>query len=293
MNWLTKHAVISLVIINLFSIHLATSQTTYEIVVFSDQQFHNGNFELAANEYNRALFFGYRSPDELCLKIANCYINLNKPTLSAIFFDRAYFSGTTDSIKTEAILGKAFSLILDKQFMLAISELINLDSARIEDQNLRLNFLKGIAYFGLNQDQLAETSLKKCLKKSSNQSNIEAIEKEFTKIQESEKRFNPHTAWLMSLILPGSGQIYAGNYKESANSVLLLGGLVYLATTLAARYSTLEAIVIIFPWFQRYYLGWAGKAEKLTLEKQISKRNKSYQAILRQIELVDQKKAIN
>jgi hypothetical protein len=293
MNWLTKPVVIFLVVTNLLFIQSSFCQNTDLIVVFSDQQFAKGNFGLAANEYNRALFFGYHAPDELCLKIANCYINLNKPDLSALFFDRAYFSGVSDSIKTEAIIGKSFSLILDKQYMLALSELMNLDSAKIAEQDIKLNFLKGIAYFGLNQDELAEVAFKKSVSKSSGINSAYDIEKEFQQIKKSEKRFNPHTAWLLSLLVPGTGQAYAGDYKEAANSAFLLGGIIYLATTFAAKYSALEAIVIILPWFQRYYMGGANKAERLAIEKQERKRNDSYQRILSKIEMANQQKTLN
>jgi hypothetical protein len=289
MNWSIKPVVIFSLIINLYFIQRSFCQDTDKIVIFSDQQFAKGNFELAANEYNRALFFGYHEPDRLCLKIANCYLNLNKTDMSAVFFDRAYFSGTTDSIKTEAILGKSFSLILDRQYMLALAELMNLDSAKIAEQDIKLNFLKGIAYFGLRQDELAESAFKKSVDIYSENNCISNIEKEFQQIKKSEKRYNPHTAWLMSLIVPGTGQAYAGEYKDAVNSAVMLGGIIYLATSFAAKYSALEAIAIILPWFQRYYMGGANKAERLALEKQESKRNDSYQSILKHIENGEQK----
>ncbi len=293
MNWLIKPVVIFSVISSLFIGSPSFCQDTESIVTFSDQQFERGNYELAANEYNRALFFGSSNPESICLKIASCYINLNQPALSAMFFDRAFFSASSDSIKTEAILGKSFSLILDKQYMLALSELMNLDSAKISEQNIRLNFLKGIAHFGLNEDKQAEIAFKKSILESTGKNYMNDIEKEFMLIRETETRYNPHTAWLLSLIVPGTGQAYAGEYKEAANSALLLGGIIYLATTFAVKYSALEAIVIILPWFQRYYMGGANKAERLTLEKQERKRNDSYQRMLSHIEIANQPKTIN
>lgn len=293
MNWLIKPVVIFSAISSLFIGSPSFCQDTESIVTFSDQQFERGNYELAANEYNRALFFGSSNPESICLKIASCYINLNQPALSALFFDRAFFSASSDSIKTEAILGKSFSLILDKQYMLALSELMNLDSAKISEQNIRLNFLKGIAHFGLNDDIQAEIAFKKSILESAGKDYMNDIEKEFLLIRETESRYNPHTAWLFSLIIPGTGQAYAGEYKEAANSALLLGGIIYLATTFAVKYSALEAIVIILPWFQRYYMGGANKAERLTLEKQERKRNDSYQRMLSRIEIANQPKTIN
>lgn len=293
MNWLAKPAILFLGIINFLVVQSSFCQNLDEIVSFSDQQYEKGNFELAANEYNRALFFGYHEQDRLCLKIANCYFNQNNLEQSAIFYDRAYFSSGSDSIKTEAVLGKSFSLILEKNFVLALSELMNIDSTSIADQNSRLNFLKGIAYFGLNENDLAEEAFKKCVAGFSDRSALLAFEKEFVDLKKSEKRFNPQTAWLMSLFVPGTGQLYSGEYKEAANSAALLGGLIYLTISFATKYSFVEAIVVVLPWFQRYYIGGANKAERLALEKQKSKRNDSYQAIMRRIDSQSQSNRAN
>ncbi len=293
MNWLAKPVILFLGIINFLSVQTALCQNLDEIVRFSDQQYEKGNYELAANEYNRALFFSYNAQDQLCLKIANCYLNLNKLDQSAIFFDRAFFSSNSDSIKTEAVLGKSFSLILEKNFMLAISELMNIDSTNVNDQYRRLNFLKGIAYFGLNEDDLAETSFNQCVAGYSEKTVRRAFMKEFAELKKSEKRFNPHTAWMLSLFIPGAGQFYSGEYKEAINSAALLGGLVYLTVSFATKYSFVEAIVVILPWFQRYYIGGSNKAERLALEKQLSKRNAIYQKIMHQIDTESQQNPAN
>jgi hypothetical protein len=40
----------------------------------------------------------------------------------------------------------------------------------------------------------------------------------------------------------------------------------------------------MLPWFQRYYIGGANKAEKFAIEQQLAMRNNSYQAILELLE---------
>ena len=293
MNWFKKPVRLFLVIINFFFLQSSYGQNLDEIVEFSDQQFAKGNFELAANEYNRALFFGYQAQDQLYLKIANCYFNQNQLEQCSGFYDRAYFSSSSDSIKTEAILGKSFSLILDKNYLLALSELMNIDSAKIKSQDIKFNFLKALAYFGLHQDELSDEAFKKCAKELSADISLSEIETEFDAIKKSEKRYNPHTAWLLSLFVPGTGQLYSGEYKEAANSAVLLGGLLYLTISFAGKYSVFEAIAVVLPWFQRYYMGGANKAEKLTLEKQMAKRYDSYQAIMRLIDTESMRKHAN
>lgn len=285
MNWRSKLLILFL-LTNSLSVRSAFCQNLSEIVRFSDQNFAGGNYELAANEYNRALFFGCPEQDQICLKIANCYFKQHKFEQSIQFYDRAYFSSTSDSIKTEAILGKAFSLIIGKNYLMALSELMNVDSAKNSYHDVKLNFLKGIAYFGLHEDESSEKSFKKCLAKLSME-NDSVIDLEFKAIKKSEKRFNPHTAWLLSMILPGTGQFYAGEVMEGFNSSLLLGGLFFSAVLIAEEYSFFIALVTILPWYQRYYMGGANKAERLTMEKQMVKRNDSYQSILRRIELAN------
>jgi TM2 domain-containing membrane protein YozV len=166
---------------------------------------------------------------------------------------------------------------------LALSELINVDSAKNTYHDVKLHFLKGITYFGLHEDELSEKSFNKCLAMLSLEKDS-LLDLEFKAIKKSEKRFNPHTAWMLSMILPGTGQFYAGEVIEGFNSSLLLGGLFFSAVLIAKEYSFFIALVTILPWFQRYYMGGANKAERLTMEKQMVKRNDSYQSILLRIE---------
>jgi tetratricopeptide (TPR) repeat protein len=282
MSWRNKLLILCLLTNSLF-VQSAFCQNLAEIVSFSDESFEAGNFELAANEYNRALFFGCPEQDQICLKIASCYFKQQKYEQSIQFYDRAYFSSTSDSIRTEAILGKAFALIIIKNYLMALTELINVDSAKNTYHDVKLHFLKGITYFGLHEDELSEKSFKTCLAMLSLEKDS-LLDLEFKEIKKSEKRFNPHTAWMLSMILPGTGQFYAGEVMEGFNSSLLLGGLFFSAVLIAKEYSFFIALVTILPWFQRYYMGGANKAERLTMEKQMVKRNDSYQSILLRIE---------
>jgi hypothetical protein len=135
----------------------------------------------------------------------------------------------------------------------------------------------------LHEDKLSETFFNKCLFQLSFK-NDSVIKRDFYAIKKAEKRFNPRTAYFLSLVLPGTGQFYSGSIKEGLNSAILLDGLLFAAVLLAREYSTVTSFVTILPWFQRYYLGGANKAERLAHEKQLAKRNDIYQNILQTIE---------
>jgi hypothetical protein len=260
------------------------SQSLAEIVAFADQQYKVENYKSAIYEYNRALFFGYSSQDKLYMNIAKAYFYQKDLDQSIVFFDKAYFNTASDSLKNEAILGKSFSLILEEQWLLAISEMMNMDTTTSLHQTAKMNLFQGIAYFGLHEDELAQKSFRNCLTKLSPGSNLEYIDNQFTLIRKNEKRYNPKTGWVLSLILPGAGQLYAGDYKNSINSLALVGGLFYLTIGYASSASVLEAFFIILPWIQRYYLGGAGKAENLTLEHQLKDRNNLYVSLVEYLE---------
>lgn len=287
MNWSIRCVILFYAINTILFPAVSVGQSLSEVADFAEEQYKSENFEVAASEFGRALYFGHSGQDKLFLKVANCYFNLKDFEQSIVFYDKAYFASQSDSIKNEAILGKSFSLIVENQWMLALSELMNIDNAASDDQKSKMNFLQGIAYFGLHEDELAESSFKKCLNDLPLNVDFQSIEHEFESIRKNEKRFNPKTAWALSLIIPGSGQFYSKEYKEAANSAILLGGLFYLTVNFATKFSFAEAVLVMLPWFQRYYIGGANKAEKFAIEQQLAMRNNSYQAIL---ELLETKK---
>ncbi|MBN1926237.1 MAG: hypothetical protein JW798_10400, partial [Prolixibacteraceae bacterium] len=92
-----------------FALH---AQEVGDVVGFADEQFDKGNYSIAAQEYNRAMFFGYNDIGYLSLKIGHCYIEMNDYNLAANFYDRSYRYSLNDSIKNEAVLGKTFCLIM-------------------------------------------------------------------------------------------------------------------------------------------------------------------------------------
>jgi len=78
----------------------------------------------------------------------------------------------------------------------------------------------------------------------------------------SEGRKRPETAVLLSTIVPGAGQLYAGHPLEALHAFCLSVACAYWTYVTAANGSLLEAAVGPFPWFLRYYGGnryWAAE----------------------------------
>ena len=270
-----------ILIISLIWSTFVPAQTVDDVVRLADTQFGQGNFANAAKEYNRAFFFGYNKQDELSLQIARCYTQLNQLELASDFYNKAYRLSGSDSIKDEALLGEAFGLLIQEKYVLAISELLNLSENASTQQKIQYHFLKGIAHYGIRDDSIAYTEFVQSLQLSGALTlNGEILKTEFDKVFRYQKRYNPKRAYVMSGIVPGSGQLYTGAIKNGINSMLLIGGLYLIAINVARNYSFWDAAVALFPWVQRYYLGGMDKSKELAISKIESKRYESYLKII-------------
>ena len=272
-----------ILIINLLAGLVSYSQSVADVVGFADDEFAKGNFAIAAQEYNRALFFGSDRTDVLSLQIGHCYTELSNYQMAADFYDHAYKYSNDDSIKNESSLGKAFCLLLQKMNLQAIEELLYITDNANKEQKIKMHYLKGIAYFGMKEDTLACDEMKNVLElsgysESDTVSNL--LLAEFDKVYRYNKRYNPNRGYIMSAIIPGSGQMSVGAIKEGINSMLLIAGLYFFAFEIIKSYSFIDAVITLLPWLQRYYMGGMDKAKGLAISKIEVKRYESYQKIL-------------
>lgn len=269
-----------LIISCLFSLTVR-AQSVSEIVSFANTQFESENFAIAVKEYNRALFFGAEKVDEVSMQIAHCYTELANYQLAEDFYDQAYRHSQSDSLKNEAILGKSYCLLLENKNLAALSELIYFNNETNLDQQIQSHFLNGIAYYALKNDSLALEEFSTVLELSETTDSVKALlNSEFKKVFRYQKRYNPMRTYIMSGIVPGSGQLSVGAVKEGINSMVLIAGLYIVAAQIIINYSLVDAALSLFPWIQRYYMGGMDKAKGLAVSKIESKRYESYEKII-------------
>jgi tetratricopeptide (TPR) repeat protein len=271
-----------ILIISLFLVSFSYGQSVEDVVRFANEQYEKGNFKIAAQEYNRALFFGYDKVDELSMQIGHCYTELSDYNLAASFYERSFKYSNSDSLKNEAILGKAYCLLLQNKNFLALNELIYISDHSTVQQKTGMHYLKGIAFYGLGDDTLAYDEFYTVLDLTGiNDSAKTILTSEFDKVYRYNKKYNPNRAYIMSGIIPGSGQISVGAFKDGINSMVLLAGLSLVAVLmLSEHYLFIDVALALFPWIQRYYLGGMDKAKGLAFSKIEAKRYESYQRII-------------
>lgn len=267
----------------LFSICLMQSglaQTVAQSQQMADKYFELGQYEQALKTYLRVLYFSDTNNWEIYRKMARCSEFSGQPQKAYEYLNLAYFNAPGDSTKNELSFEKVAVHLKYQEFSHAQKELLDMEPASGYFQQKQY-FYFGIAYFGNHEFEESHRNFAALFDSNDLHylSQLEALFEENEKIE----RINPKTAQIMSLIIPGSGQIYAGDIKSGINSFLLNGTLMYLFM-LTADYTTfLDASIIVYPWFFRYYIGGFKNAGTIAENKKAEKRSMVYQEIIRLI----------
>ena len=245
-----------------------------------------GQYELAIALFQRVLFFSdgpYR--DKSFLALAECYSHIKESDKALMFYDLAYDNAVSDSLANEILFKKAALKLLESRFMQALSDLFSITPIRQSD-SLRLNLYLASSYFGIKDFERARSYFFGCIPPGDSSSGVQ-IDALFQR-NEKYHRLNPKAAKIMSIIVPGSGQLYSGHIKEGLNSLLLTGGLAWLTFNTITRLSYLDAMLSVFPWFYRYYSGGLSNAGELANERIREHESEIYHALLEVIARANQ-----
>jgi len=252
---------------------------------FAQELLSQGQYESAALTFERILLFDKeRQFPEAIVRVADCHKRAGNYVAAAGFYQRAYFAVQTDSLQNEMILQKSFCLLQGKEFQEAIAELFHLPDEGSKEYLNRKDFYLGIAHFGAERFLDAEGYFESWLKRSTQGSEGKegALRSLSDLFDENDRisRLNPRKARMMSLIIPGSGQIYAGDWRNGLNSLAITGGLYYLFYINAQQTTFWESLLIVFPWFQRYYSGGMDAAYRITKTRKAERRAEKYREII-------------
>ncbi len=254
-----------------------TSKEVKNILDFANYQYEKSNFHLAIKEYQRALYWAKDTKNaKVYSKLANCYFSLENYKKAGEFFDLAYYLSENDSFKYSNLFRKIECFLLTKQFNYALMELNNMDSLNYKTLKKK-SFYIGVSYFGLRNFKNSEHYFLMSLDSFEHDKKFK-----IKSIFEQKKLFypNPRLAKNLSLFIPGSGQMYIKDFKNMINSTILVGSLGYLTVHMIKKYSYLDALLSIFPWFFRYYQGGYQKIYKKAKLELSQNRNEIYKEIL-------------
>ena len=242
-----------------------------------------GNYDAAITEYRRFLFF---HPDDERIGEAyhNCGLAYRAQGLwtEAITALRiAMHHATDDESKSEYQLTLAVTLIALQDYDLAQLELIKV-TLRSPSAMLyrRALFLRAVAYtYQFRWDEAREV-----LK---NWSTDERLDKLFDAAINTPRK-SVSFARVLSTILPGAGQVYAGNWRSGLNALFLNGGAGFLTVDAALDGYYTDALLWGGLVFWRYYRGNTFRARQAAEQFNQQRTQEAAEAILHRLqEIVD------
>lgn len=249
------------------------AQTVEESLLFARQQLAEGNHPLALKTYQRVLFFGKdRFRDECQRQMAALYAEQGDFVKAVFYYDLLYESATSDSLRYDASFNKTGILMLQNQYKKALLELLSLPKNLPEPWKSRKQLYLGAAHFGIREFELARQDLLPLF--AENDVEGRATFERLMRQAERTARKSPKTARILSMVLPGAGQFYAGDYKNGLNSLTLNVLLGYWFVSTGISYSLVDAFATVTPWFFRYYGGGVRRAGEI-LEKKKEARLRS------------------
>lgn len=258
------------------------AQDLQQTLEFAHQQYTTHQYQGAIKAYRRVLFFGIEEVgNQVFEPLANCYLAVGNAQAAHTYLDLAYANEAEDSLKNELLFKKATAFMLQGQYPYAQVELLNVESEGPYFLNKQA-FYQGVIAFQLEKFDQAEDYFVSIIDPA-DQEAITAIQQIF-KDNARLKRFNPNKVRIMSAILPGLGQLYCGEYKDAINSLLLVGGLGVLFGYTTVNLSIGDALISIFPWYQRYFVGGYRRAYRLAEDKIKTDRADLYQHLLDHIQ---------
>lgn len=248
---------------------------------FAHQQYQNKQFEEAILSYRRVLFFDQKQGQEVYKSLAYAYWEANQDWQKSIYyFDLAYQISHDEQEQYQIIFTKIQLYLLVHKYNDVQLELASLDDDELSHKLLlRKRFYQGIVTFQQHKYSESEQFLEVCLENDSLA--IQQLSNAFLSFKKSKKRFRPKKIRNMSMIIPGLGQMYCGDWKAGINSLLLTTGLATIFVITAQGYTLLDATLTIIPWFQRYYSGGYKKAYKIAKHRIEDEKDKTYQEVIK------------
>jgi tetratricopeptide (TPR) repeat protein len=265
---------ISIIINSLF---LRAGYSVDSILVFADSQYNRGNYDLALKEYQRVGFHvGFTDP-YLLYKLGNCYLSRGDWVSARNYYDQVIRTATHDSLLVYAEFKKISSLIREKSYKKALINLFGIPDSTYQTSSAEIDLLFAITYFGMEDFSTSKQYFQKMVPKDSvARAKIDSLFNEKKLIM----RPSPNLAYALSMIIPGTGQIYSGRIADGINSFLLNEALVVLSIFVAYEYTILDAIISVLPWYYRYYTGGLENAREGAIEERQRRRSRLYKQTL-------------
>jgi len=265
---------------------LLAAITTDPALKNGDRFFAAGNYEAAITEYERYLFFNPAGePASYAYQqIGLAYRNEGDWRPAIEMLRRAAAAAPNDSVKNEREITLAVAQIAAGKYDAAEILLLRVETyTEIPAVRERALFLRGIAaLYGFQWDR-ARAAFRAYVELKGEAALPARIDSLFADAQRRRER-SPEAAVWLSTFIPGLGQVYAGDGRSGLGALVLNGSLAYWIAYKALHREYLDAAVIYYFLFRRYYAGNRYHAGRIAREYNQRMRQQEAQTILKVLE---------
>jgi tetratricopeptide (TPR) repeat protein len=258
--------------------HLCKAQSPNDAFLMAQSWYNEANYGQAILEAKRAAFFNDSLKKPVSIFLAICYehMEIYDEAINNLTIASEYESN--DSLYKELIFKKINLYLRSRQPGYALIELSQLDNNRSVYFSIKQDLYYALAYFQINDFNNSKKYSEKLLKKYTGYDSC-YISKFFIKAIRNSNKSTLIPA-LSSAIIPGSGQLIDGYYRDAANSFILNATLVAVTCFSFVRLKPLDAIITMFPFVHRYYLSNIFIARDLAVKKQEKVKVEKYNELL-------------
>jgi hypothetical protein len=230
---------------------------------------------IAEDLFERAIYFNQNDSIEFVLhnKIASLLIQQNKIQDAAWHYKKAAYINPIP----QAILMQSWSCLWNNQPIEAIN---SLDTNIFWDefdtiQRVEATLILGLSFEKIENIDLAIAYYNRLipLLDANYINELNSINQQISKL----KHKKTVLAGLLSAMVPGLGQLYAGYPKEALNSFALNGLLISGLVITSINYTWFDGVLAFGTWLPRYYIGGIKLAAKLAKQRNLDKKNLLFQ----------------
>ena len=245
-----------------------------------------GNYEAAITEYKRFLFFHPNNIQAATVyhKIGYAYREQGLWQDAILAMRNAVLHADDKDTKSEYQLNLAVILLASQNYDLARLELIRV-ALRNPSGTLhqRAHFLQAVAFiYQFRWEEAQEILNDETLLTYATDEGLDTL---FT-IAINQKKKSTRVAKVLSAILPGTGHIYAGNWRGGLNAFLLNSALGFVAVDGILDQNYLDAFMWTYYIFLRYYQGNVSRAGRAVDEFNENASRRAADNILKRLQTI-------
>jgi len=281
MSYILKIGLILLIGICFFK-QQGTAQSLEQTYAHAVEQYELKNTTAATQSFQRVIFFdSTKTYPKAYQYLADCFFTDKNYEQAVVFFDiAASYQNEKDSLYTELVFNKCNALLLQKKFNQTLIELYSLEDSLSNNFMVKRELYLAITFFGLEKYDESHQHFLEISPNIQYQTSIDSLFKENAKIS----KFSPKKASYLSMGLPGLGQFYSGDLKNGFNSLGLNAVLLSAFLITVSSSGVLNAVLIIYPWYQRYFIGGFQAARRNAIIIKQERRADIYQVFLKKVE---------